>query len=314
MKNSHIVLLSLLFVSSFVIPADPSATPLGRRLVRKQGTFDRCFDSPYGFGACALKGTAIAATVTAGVALTGGAGFVAYGAITGASAAAGAAAGGGVMAVGSAALTGASAGGGAAVATIATKLGVAGTSAYLASSGTTIATGTGATAGTTALAAKGLVSEVFSSGEYEVVDSAPAPAPAAKRQESPAPAPSSPRRNNGITRQDVAAAAGGGFLLGMFIEPAISTSTQLVVQDAYNEVTGKRAKLDKQREEDLAIQREALALQKRAIDDQQKQHEELKLMHYQATEQHEKADLRGQKLEIKMEGLGARIDDVFTQQ
>jgi len=116
MKNSHIVLLSLLFVSSFVIPADPSANP--QRIIKKKGHFDNCFDSGWEFSKCAGKGTAVAAVGVGGLALGGGVLITAYGAVSSGIAAGSAAyaAGAGLGGIASASAAGAGVGGSAATA------------------------------------------------------------------------------------------------------------------------------------------------------------------------------------------------------
>jgi len=123
MKNLHIVLLNTLFISSIVFAANPSANPIVPRIIKKNGHFDNCFDSPWEFSKCAGKGTVVAATGVGVVALGGGVIITAYGAVSSGIAAGSAAyaAGAGLGGIASASATAAGVGG--ATATAATVKG-----------------------------------------------------------------------------------------------------------------------------------------------------------------------------------------------
>jgi hypothetical protein len=245
MKNSHVVLLNLLFIGNFMFAANPAPD----KKEEEKGTFDRCFDSPGGFAKCAAVGTvAVGAT-----------GLVVW-------------ASGGIL------------------------------SPWMGRIGSS-------------------VSSVFESKPAPKHEpkpaAAPKPAPAPAKKEEPKPAPSSPKRS-GITRKEVAVIASGctaaGFALGAVIEPAVSTAVRLGAEDIYKEATGKRAKEDKQREEQVAMQKEALDIQRRAVAAQEaairlqeRQHAENVVMHMRSSEQNEKALVHGKSLKQDINNLSKQM-------
>jgi hypothetical protein len=69
MKNNHVILLNILFISNFMFAANPAPD----KKEEEKGTFDRCFDGPGGFvkcagvGALAVGGTGLAIYLSGGV-------------------------------------------------------------------------------------------------------------------------------------------------------------------------------------------------------------------------------------------------------
>jgi hypothetical protein len=86
------------------------------------------------------------------------------------------------------------------------------------------------------------------------------------------------------------------------------------VDEIADEITGKKAKQDKQREEEMALQKEALDIQRKsvaaqeaAVELQRKVHAEDMVMHLRASEQNEKVLAQGQKLERGMGSLSKQM-------
>lgn len=274
MKNSHIVLFSLLFANSFIIPANPSR----EKKEEDKGTFDRCFDSPGGFAKCAAVGSIVGLG-------TGAALWYSWG-----------------------------------------------TAAPMADR---IALG---------------ISSIFESPRP-----APRPAPQAqqvkvdqqiqsasdklrgglmkpivvvrppspKREAAPAKQeekkPDSPRRDDNKKsswgKYEAPIVAGASFAGGIVVQTVATKGTD----DAYDTVTGKKAKRDKEREEDLKMQRESLDIQRQLLagqvsihNENRKLHEENRMLHEQAAEQNQKLGVVGGQLRADMGNLSAKIDDVFT--
>lgn len=247
MKNSHVVLLNILFISNFMFAANPAP----EKKEDEKGTFDRCFDSPGGFAKCAAVGAVTGGAI--GLALWASGGYL-------------------TPAIG--------------------KIGSS-------------------------------VSGVFESKPARKSEPKsepapkPAPAPAPAKKEEQKPAPSSPKRS-GITRREVAVVASGctaaGFALGAVVEPAVSTAIRMGAEDIYKEATGKRAKEDKQREEQVAMQKEALDIQRRAVAAQEaaiklqeRQHAENVVMHMRSSEQNEKALMHGKSLKQDINNLSKQM-------
>lgn len=133
----------------------------------------------------------------------------------------------------------------------------------------------------------------------------PKAAPAPKQEQKK---PDSPRRDDDKKSWREPVIAGAGFMLGVASQTVGSDATR----DIYDLVTGKKAKRDKEREEDIKLQREGLDIQRQLLDGQMKIHAENRKMHEEATEQHYKLGTRGQGLQSQMGALSNKLDTVFT--
>jgi hypothetical protein len=127
--------------------------------------------------------------------------------------------------------------------------------------------------------------------------------------------PDSPKRpnNDGPSWREVGIAAVSftGGALAVSANDARKVMAERAANDLYDDVTGKNDKKEKERQEDIALQREVIASQREATEVQRKIHEENKLMHYRLSEQNCKLKNQGSKLEKDIESLCGKIDEVF---
>lgn len=255
MKNSHIVLFSLLFANSFIFSANPAPD----KKEKEKGIFDQCFDSPVGFAKCAAVGTIAGAA-------TGAALWYSWGT----------------------------------AAPVADRIALGVSSLFEPSR--------------PAPRSPRRLNPTPAPKKIESPKRAPLPA----KQKPEEKKPDSPRRDDNKKsswdewKAPISAAA--GFAGGIVVQSVASNSTN----DVYDVVTGKKAKRDKEREEDLQIKREELAIQRQLLDGQMKIHEENRRMyeenrkmHNDMSEQHYKLSVVGGNLRNDMSNLSGKIDDVF---